>query len=142
MAPEYPSYGVYNNVDCTAEKILSDAENCYNYLLNVIGYQEDHIIIMGRSIGTGPATWLAANKNPAGLVLISGFTSLQGVVQGYAGSIKHLLKERFLNLENMKRIECPTLLIHGMKDKLIPYSHSLKLHGFLKLFFPFKILVF
>ena len=130
MAPEYPSYGVYTKTECTAEKILQDAENLYNYLINILGYSEEHIIIIGRSIGTGPASFLGAKKKPGAMILISGFTSLQGIVENFAGSMKHLLKERFVNIENMKKMECPTLLIHGMKDKLIPYVHSLKLHGF------------
>lgn len=57
---------------------------------------------MGRSIGTGPATWLAANQNVGALILISAFTSLRAVVKHVAGSLaQHLIKERFVNLDNI-----------------------------------------
>jgi len=51
-----------------------------------LSYEPSHILVMGRSIGTGPATWLAANKTVGALVLVSGFTSLRGVVKHIAGS--------------------------------------------------------
>lgn len=80
---------------------------------------------MGRSIGTGPATWLAANKTIGALVLVSGFTSLRGVVKHVVGSFaQHLIKERFVNVENISRVICPTFILHGKMDALIPYSHS------------------
>ena len=128
---EYPGYGVYNSQNgVSSERILHDAENCYNYLVNVMGYAENQIILIGRSIGSGPACYLAANYKPGALILISGFTSLQGVVKDYAGNmLRYLLKERFTNEENMKKVRCPTLLIHGLKDKLINFSHSVRLHG-------------
>jgi abhydrolase domain-containing protein 17 len=93
-------------------------------------YEEEQIIIVGRSIGSGPASYLGANYNPGALVLISGFTSLQGIAKDLAGEwLKHLIKERFKNEENMTKVECPTLIIHGLKDKLINYQHSVRLHG-------------
>ncbi len=37
------------------------------------------------------------------------------------------LSNRFNNIETIKNVSCPTLIIHGQKDKLIPYSHSFEL---------------
>ena len=54
-----------------------------------------------------------------------------------------LVKERFQNSEALKETECPTLLIHGMQDSLIPYTHSQVLHtqtkGPSKLILPNKM---
>lgn len=83
---------------------------------------------MGRSIGTGPATWLAAKKIVSSLILVSPFTSLRGVVKDLVGNFaKYLIKERFDNADYMQSVYCPTLLIHGKRDQLIPYSHSITL---------------
>ena len=34
---------------------------------------------------------------------------------------------RFNNLETIKSVSCPSLIIHGQRDKLIPFSHSVEL---------------
>jgi fermentation-respiration switch protein FrsA (DUF1100 family) len=39
------------------------------------------------------------------------------------------LKERFDNLQNIENVLSPTLIVHGQKDTLIPYSQALKLQG-------------
>ena len=42
----------------------------------------------------------------------------------FAGFLSHLVKERFVNIEEMENVKCPTFFLHGKKDKLIPYQHS------------------
>ena len=42
---------------------------------------------MGRSIGSGPATWLAAHETIRSLILVSPFTSIRAVVKHVAGSL-------------------------------------------------------
>ena len=54
-----------------------DAIYIYNYLTQTIGYNEKQIIIIGRSLGTAIAAYLASKKNPGSLILISGFVSLR-----------------------------------------------------------------
>ena len=65
-------------------------------------------------MGSGPATELAARKNPGALLLMSAYTSIRGVVESIAGQIgKFLIAERFRNLDHMSRVTCPTFLVHG-----------------------------
>jgi|JI9StandDraft_1071089.scaffolds.fasta_scaffold148670_1 fermentation-respiration switch protein FrsA (DUF1100 family) len=73
-------------------------------------------------MGTGPATALAAlNKNTAALILLSPYTSLKNAVKSLLGSWPSMLvRERFINEEMIKKVDCPTLFIHGKEDKLIP----------------------
>jgi len=40
-----------------------------------------------------------------------------------------LIYERFRNIDNIALVRCPTFLIHGQKDSLIPSSHSSELHS-------------
>ena len=35
-----------------------------------------------------------------------------------------LIKERFNNSELMESISCPTFILHGKKDTIIPVEHS------------------
>lgn len=58
---------------------------------------------------------------------MSPFTSIKDVAYNFVGSISYFVNDHFNNLECMKNIKCPVLLIHGEDDQLIPYSHSNKL---------------
>ena len=82
---EYEGYGVYNG-KTTAEGILKDAELVFQYVTNVIRYPENDIIVFGRSIGSGPASFLASKHSVNSLILMSAFTSLRAVVRDFAGA--------------------------------------------------------
>lgn len=81
----------------------------------------------GRSIGSGPATYLAANRSPGALILISPFKSIQCTAEVILGMMKFIVADRFKNIEEITKVTCPLLLIHGQKDDLIPYNHSIEL---------------
>ncbi len=37
--------------------------------------------------------------------------------------------ERFRNIDSIKSSRCPVFFLHGLKDKLIPHSHTLELNN-------------
>ena len=79
--------------------------------------KEYNIHIMGRSIGSGPATHLAAHFYPGSLILISPFSSLQELAKEFMGwTANFLVKERFSNIDNFSQISCPVFILHGKKD--------------------------
>lgn len=109
------------------DRILEDASCVFSFFTELLGWRSKDIIIMGRSIGTGPAIWLSAERKPGALALISPHTSIRGVVRDLFGLgvvAQFLVNERFRNLEIIKQVTCPTFILHGEKDKLIPPSHS------------------
>jgi len=70
MAVEYPGFGIYRDKDCSADKIKLDAITVFKYILNSFKIKERNVIVFGRSIGTGPACFLAERyKNIHSLVL-------------------------------------------------------------------------
>ncbi len=85
------------------------------FLVRTIGYNYRDIILVGRSMGTGPACAIAAStKQVAALVLLSPYTSLKAATRTYLGGFASLLvRERFDNLTAIKSVRCPTLIIHG-----------------------------
>ena len=128
LAVEYPGYGVYAG-KCTAERVIQDAQVVYDYLRDQLHISERSIFLFGRSIGSGPSTWLAAHRSPGALMLMSAYTSIRAVVKSIAGSLlMYLVKERFRNIDLMPKVTCPTFLIHGQKDTLIHYTNSQMLH--------------
>lgn len=127
LSVEYPGYGIYKgkSKECT---IIKDAETVYNFVSETLGYQGKNILVFGRSIGTGPATYLARHYETGCLFLMSAYTSIKQVARHLGGRLGAILiKERFRNIDNMPFIKCPTFLVHGIRDRLIPYSHSQKL---------------
>ena len=42
--------------------------------------------------------------------------------------LSYLIQDRFQNIEKIPKVTCPTFIVHGMRDKLIPYDHSRELH--------------
>lgn len=128
LAVEFPGYGIYPGSP-SAKSILEDANTVFDYLTDQVGWSNKDIILFGRSLGTGPATELAAYKDPGALLLMSAYTSIRGVVKHISGYFtQYLIAERFKNIELMEYVQCPTFLIHGQLDELIPHSHSEKLH--------------
>lgn len=126
---EYPGYSIYPG-NPTEQGVLGDIEPIYNFLTEVVKFQPNDIILMGRSIGSGPATHFGHNYPVGGLVLISPFTSLKSAAQHNFTSVASVLvKQRFDNQTKMAEIKCPCLFIHGKDDTLVPYTHSRTLYG-------------
>ena len=124
LAIEFPGYGIYPGKP-SAEAILEDSLSVWEYLTSRVGLKPSDIILFGRSLGTGPATELAAYVKPCALMLMSAYLSIRQLVRNIAGSLaSFLVYERFRNMDNIKLVKCPTFLIHGKKDLLIPFEHS------------------
>lgn len=120
---EYPGYGIYRG-NCTEKRLYEDAHNIFEFLINT-GVDPSDIILFGRSIGSGPATYLAGTVRPAALLLMSAYTSIRAAVKFIAGSFaQYLVKERFRNIDYISKVTCPVFLLHGQKDTMIPYEHS------------------
>jgi len=93
---EYPGYSIYKEQK-SSDKILSDALAVYDYLTEKLNINEDNIYIFGRSIGTSPALFLSSKRKPAGLILMSPFTSIRDVAENIVGNIfKFLISERYI----------------------------------------------
>ena len=90
-------------------------------------------MICGRSIGSGPACYLAAKYNPLCLILISPIKSVVSIAKNIVGSLANLLmEERFDNMKIVNKVKCPVAIVHGIDDKLVPIkdSQSLLVEGF------------
>jgi hypothetical protein len=83
------------------------------------------IISLGRSVGSGPATYIASKRKVAALVLESPFTSAYNVM----AIGKFLPFDKYNNLARIDKINCPLLIVHGTADRVIPFAHSQKLYA-------------
>ena len=121
---EYEGYGVYEG-KTTSEGILHDAELVYQYVNNVMKFDSKDIILFGRSIGSGPATYLASKHPIHSLILMSAFISLRAVAKNLVGSVlQYIIADRFNNKEYLKNVCCPVFIIHGKMDNIVPYTQA------------------
>lgn len=118
LAVDYRGYGKSAGSPSEAGFYL-DSEATYAKALE-LGYQPEQIVIYGRSLGGGVATYLAAKKQAAGLILESTFTSVTETARRTHGHKAAMLVTGFPNLDRMPKISIPVLIIHGMADRTIP----------------------
>ena len=127
LAVEYPGYGIYRTENADAETILTNSHLVLQFLTKRLRYSAKDIILMGRSMGSGPCCALAVEyPNVAALILLSPYTSFKAAVRTMLGSLPSLfVRERFENLKMIENVRCPTLIIHGQADTIIHESHAI-----------------
>eukprot|EP00826_Nyctotherus_ovalis_P034917 TRINITY_DN2950_c0_g1_i12.p1 TRINITY_DN2950_c0_g1~~TRINITY_DN2950_c0_g1_i12.p1 ORF type:complete len:365 (+),score=57.74 TRINITY_DN2950_c0_g1_i12:73-1167(+) len=127
MAMEYPGYGIYQGSP-SADAILKDTDRLFGFLTKILGILPSDIIIFGRSIGSGPATYLASRQKVFALVLMSAYTSIRAVAKHLAGALCSLLvADRFRNIDLIPLVKSPIFIVHGMRDPLIPFGQAQEL---------------
>ncbi|TAF11209.1 MAG: alpha/beta hydrolase [Nostocales cyanobacterium] len=122
LAYDYRGYGTSQGTT-TENSAYEDIDTAYNYLIQDLKIKPEQIIVLGRSVGGGSAVDLAARKPVAGLIIESTFTSAFRVVVPFP----ILPFDKFNNLDKIKNVKCPVLVMHGKLDEVIPFNHSEKL---------------
>ena len=91
--------------------------------LNKKGISNDQIILYGESLGTAITTEVAQNKNFAGIILEAPFTSMVDMGQKIYPifPVRFLLKDKYESKNKIKNIKSPILVLHGRKDKIVPF---------------------
>lgn len=109
--------------------MLNDMQFVYDTL--AIQYSEQHIIVYGRSLGSGFATKIASDNRPRYLILDAPYYSFQKVVRRFLPILPMQLLLRFhLRTDKwIRQVHCHTYIIHGTKDWLIPINNSEKLQA-------------
>jgi len=98
-------------------------------IFDQIKSKHSDISVLGRSLGSGVATYLASKREFEKLVLITPYDSAQSMVQErfplYPISI--LIKDKYDSIARVKDIKEKTLVLIAEKDSVITMKHSQKL---------------
>ncbi len=110
--------------------MYEDAEAAYQALL-LRGVAADRIIVLGHSLGSGPAVLLATRHTVAALVLFGAFTSIPDAAAGRYPylPVRLAVAVQFDSLSRIGNVHVPVVIAHSRADMLIPYSHALKLYA-------------
>ena len=116
---DYPGYGLSDGSP-DEEGCYRNVHRLYDWLIEKRGFKPEDIIVDGFSIGTGPATELAATRPCGGLILEAPFLSAPRAVT----RVRLLPVDPFPNLKRIGDVKCRVLMIHGTNDGVIPYSQG------------------
>ncbi|MET0988918.1 MAG: alpha/beta hydrolase [Steroidobacteraceae bacterium] len=108
--------------------LFEDALAIYDHV-RATGISADRIVVMGRSLGSGVAAMLAANRPVRGVVLITPFDSLGAVAaHHYRGlPVSALLKHPFPSIAFARQAQVPALLLAAERDEIVPPVHAERL---------------
>jgi uncharacterized protein len=122
---DYRGYG--GNPGSPSEPgLAADARAAVAYLQTRPGFDSDRLVYFGESLGAGVALGLARHLQPAALVLRSPFTSLPdiGSTHYHFFPASLLLWDRYPNLEIIRGIEVPVMIVAGSADSIVPVGQS------------------
>jgi abhydrolase domain-containing protein 17 len=123
FAYDYQGYGTSQG-NPSEQNFYQDIETAYAYVTQTLGIPPTQIILQGRSIGVGPAIALVAHTPVAGLIVESGFTSAFTAMT----QISIFPFDKFPNLDRIRQVRHPVLVIHGTADRLIPFCNGQRLY--------------
>lgn len=129
FAYDYTGYG--GSVGTPSEEnCYADIEAAYEYLLEQRNIKPEKIIIYGKSVGSGPSVYLAAKvaksgRNVGGLLLHSPFKSVYRVMLNIGFTMSG---DKFPNIDRIGKVRCPTFIVHGEDDEVVPISHGQDLY--------------
>jgi uncharacterized protein len=128
---DYRGYGKSEGSISSEQQFFEDIHAAYDVVKK--RYHEDSIIVLGYSIGTGPAAYLASVNHPKILILQAPYFSLQDMMKHrYPIIPTFLLKYNFNTNEYLKACEMPVVIFHGDADEVIYYGSSVKLKEAMK----------
>ena len=123
---DYRGYGKSEGTIISQKQLFEDNQMIYYELLK--NYNEENIVIIGYSIGTGLASKLASDNNPKQLILQAPYYSMTDIVQyKFPYSPTFVLKYKLSTYEYLKKCKMPITIFHGTNDRVIYYGSSLKL---------------
>jgi pimeloyl-ACP methyl ester carboxylesterase len=125
MLIDYRGFGSSTPIGPNETTVDEDAQASLDYLLRARMIPSDKVWVLGRSIGSGPATYVAMNnRRLGGLILESPFTSIDDAAAGfwyyriYPAAL--MLRTHFDNLTKIKSVKAPVLIVSGNADTLTP----------------------
>lgn len=127
----FPEYSIYlhnyrgyggSTGKASETALFSDAGALYDYVKTK--YQE--ISVIGRSLGTGVAVYLASEKKVSRLVLVTPYDSMVNLARNYYFQVpvSLLLKDKFDSLSRAGRLATPTLVLIAEHDEVIPRKRA------------------
>ena len=93
------------------------------------GVDPSRVLLLGESLGGAVALELALAHPPAGLVLLSAFTSVRALARLHYPYIPAtVVPDAYPSLRRIDDLRSPLLVLHGEGDEIVPLSHARELY--------------
>jgi len=128
VAINYRGYG-RSSGEPNEQNLKQDALMIYDRLVNNYKISPQHIVLMGQSLGSGVATYVASEREVKKVILITPYDSLVEVAESHYPwlPVSLLLNQRFESNILASQINTPVLCLIAEFDQVIPPSHAEKL---------------
>jgi len=129
---DYEGYGL-NEGQADYLNMYEESLAVYDYARTLPGMGNSRIVSVGFSIGTGPATYLAAHRPVAGLVAIAPYANgtdlYNNALPVFRGLMELLVRQKLPSEEYAPKVTCPVQIVASKGDKVVPYASSERLAG-------------
>jgi len=121
---DYRGFGKSTGKRRSEFDLLNDMQFVYSSLAS--DYSENHLIVYGRSLGSGFAAKLASDNHPRYLILDAPYYNFRKVIERFLPilPIRFVLRYHLRTDKWIQKANCPVYILHGTKDWLIPIRHS------------------
>lgn len=128
IAFNYRGYGKSTGKPSEAV-VFADALFLYDTLTQEGIISPENTYIMGRSIGSGVATYLASKRPSQGVILITPFDSIEQIAKERFPMypISWILQNKFLSIQYAQEKPNRVLIIYGAKDTLVKNANTERL---------------
>lgn len=128
LATNYRGYGLRKGRPSQAA-LFEDALAVYDYVASQPSVRPEDIVVMGRSLGSGVATYVAAHRPVRAAILVTPYDSVRAVAKASYPflPIGLLLKHPFPSDTFAPKITAPALFIAADQDVVIPPAHAQRL---------------
>ncbi|MDX1740839.1 MAG: alpha/beta hydrolase, partial [Rhodothermales bacterium] len=126
---DYRGYGTSTG-EPSENGLYEDGESAWRYLTETRGVDPMKIVIFGRSLGGGVATWLASRHSSRAVILESPFTSVHDLISHHYPfvPVQLLINDRYDSLSRIHSLQTGALLmIHSPEDELVPFVQGQEL---------------
>jgi len=122
----YRGYGASEG-EATEPLLLADAEALYDHVQ--VRHPRAPISVIGRSLGSGVASHLAARRPVARVVLVTPFDSLVAVAKSHYPfmPVGLLMRERYESFRKLPLHQGPFLILRAEHDEIVPASSTYRL---------------
>ena len=130
---DYPGYGL-NDGAPNMDDIYKESLLAYDHAAGLPYVDDNGIIAGGVSLGTGPAVYLAANRDVKGLFLLApfanGYDLCNNVLPVFHGPLRLLVRNRLMSEQYAPLVSAPVLIVASRNDETVPFSSSERLKAY------------
>jgi pimeloyl-ACP methyl ester carboxylesterase len=132
FAYEYPGYSIADG-EPSEENCYHAINAAYDYVTTTAGVDPAHVVLFGRSLGTGPTVdFCSRTIGIAGCILQSPLESGIRCAIGYYSSFTLYPLDIFRSYEKVSSIICPVFIMHGERDTVVPCDNGRALYATLQ----------